>query len=72
MGRRGKFPDVLAYHIAETFSLQEQEDYVLRITRTSSPKSDGSGPLRIVRQRVVGDGTVLELTVTAEDWGKEV
>jgi hypothetical protein len=72
MGQRGNFPDVLAYHIADVVSLAEREGIDLRVKHTSSPRSDQDGPVRIVRQRYIDDGRFLELTVAAEDWGKEV
>lgn len=72
MDLRGKFPDVLAYHIANTVGIPEREGLLPRVIRTSGPRGMSQGPLRVVRQRLIDDGTVLELTVAAEDWGKEV
>lgn len=70
MGRRGKSPDVLAYHLAKAVSLTEGSGSPLRVIRIESPKGKNNGDLRVVRQR--HNGMVLELTVAAEDWGKEV
>ena len=72
MGQRDNFPVVLAYHIVDVVSLAEREGIDLQIKYTASPKSAQDGPVRVVRQRYTDDGCFLELTVAAEDWGKEV
>jgi hypothetical protein len=72
MDRRGIFPDVLAYHIADAVRLAEKNGFFVRITETTPPRESGHGPLRVVRQRMQEETRLLELTVTAEDWGKEV
>lgn len=72
MERRGDIPDVLTYHIADAVDATEQCGLSTRIVITSPPKQRDPGALRVVRQRFVADGAVLELTVAAEDWGKEV
>lgn len=72
MDRRGNCPDVLAIHIANAVSLAENAGFGTRLLITSPPRGAVTGPQRVVRQRVSEDGLTLELTVAAEDWGKEV
>jgi hypothetical protein len=70
--RRGNSPDVLAYYLADAVCFAEQNGFVTRIIKTTPPRGAGSGAWRVVRQRVADGGRLLELTVAAEDWGKEV
>lgn len=72
MEEPGKLPDILAYHFAEADSILQQLGLTLRIVYTSPHGDRGHGPQRVVRQRMDVSGTILELTVAAEDWGKEV
>lgn len=72
MDRRGNYPDVLANHIAHAVRAVQDAGYRSRVVYTAPPRGPGSGSQRVVRQRVADDGETLELTVTAEDWGKEV
>lgn len=72
MDQRGKFPDVLAYHIADAVRITEACGFTARVVHTAPPKGPGHGPLRVVRHRVTEDGNEIVLTAAAEDWGKEV
>ena len=71
MVQRGDIPDVLTYHIADAVDAMEQCGLPVRIMTTLPPKQREPGALRVIRQRIAGEGT-MELTVAAEDWGKEV
>ncbi len=64
-------PDILAFKIAEAVKILEQYNMSAHVVHTSPHGKPGHGAVRVVRQRVLGEKTV-ELTVTAEDWGKEV
>jgi hypothetical protein len=70
--RRGDIPDVLAYKLADAVRLAEECGFRVSRRETAPPRGAGRGPLRVVRQQLAEDGQMLELTVTAEDWGKEV
>jgi hypothetical protein len=72
MDQGGNIPDVLAYHIADAVRITKDNGFTVRVSNTAPPKGPGHGPLRVVRQRVTEGGKELELTVAAEDWGKEV
>ncbi|MCW3490855.1 hypothetical protein [Dethiobacter alkaliphilus] len=72
MDRRRDIPDVLTKHIADAVDVGEQNGLTVQISTTAPPKHREPGPLRVIRQRFDNERDVLELTVAAEDWGKEV
>jgi hypothetical protein len=68
----GSVPAVLAFNVADAVSELRQAGLSFRLVHTSAPGRDSGGAGRVVRQRVAEGGRVLELTVAAEDWRKEV
>ncbi|MBS4031413.1 MAG: hypothetical protein KGZ63_08340 [Clostridiales bacterium] len=72
MEGRGEIPILLAYDYAEAKKLLGESQLSVCVTYTAAHEKPGHGNVRVVRQRQVADGSGLELTVSAEDWGKEV
>ena len=71
MGETGPVPDILAFELAEAVNKLKTSNLTSRIAYTSPHGKPGHGSVRVIRQRTQEDGSV-ELTVSAEDWGKEV
>lgn len=72
MEDRGGVPNLLAYEYSEAEKLLGESQLSVSVNYTAARGEPGHGTVRVVRQRLVADGTGLELTVSAEDWGKEV
>jgi len=66
------FPDVLALDVAEAVSALRLANVAFYLVYTAAPDRQKDGRERVVRQRVTGCGQSLQLTVTTEDWRKEV
>jgi hypothetical protein len=71
MRETGSVPDILAFELAEAVDVLSKYNLTSRIVYTSPQGKPGHGTVRVIRQSTKEDGTV-ELTVSAEDWGKEV
>jgi hypothetical protein len=71
MGETGPVPDILAFELAEAVNVLNNNNLTSRIVFTSPHGKPGHGIVRVIRQSTKENGTV-ELTVSAEDWGKEV
>ncbi|MBS4008264.1 MAG: hypothetical protein KGZ45_07565 [Clostridium sp.] len=68
MNRGEDFPDLLANHLDNAVRLATEFGIGIQVVTTTPPRGAGPGPLRVVRQRLVDDGQMLELTVAAENW----
>jgi len=62
-------PDVLACHLEEAQC--RLQGYSSRIVFTTPHGERGHGAQRVVRQRLLEDGKVIEVTIAAEDWGRD-